>query len=540
MGGCQNPPNGGRLYWLTSVCTATAILLTGCAQTQTKVPAPPVVTAPLPPIAKPPESSPPPPKEPAQPASPAPDLLIPDNTAAGDKPATPKATVSLEKSGEAGIEGENAGGQQEQQTGARVDVTPFTAFESQWSSAGGRGGIFKGNYTRVLITAIDIPENGNAKNGLHKDANAKWISERDKDTPDLPYKSRHWLERWLVGKDFAINLTLGVEGGLYKASVPIVTLSHKSNAKEGERWNRSIEHTLGLPLFLVESSSPDPKLTFTLKGSVDYRSSIAAEAVNLAREVAKGIAPQSTVVTKLSAPALESRANALDNAISQLFGMGLTENQATQNPVWRWRYDKGFAISLSIPANESNFSSEGKLGIGSWLVTFEEPRPSIFAEWKICPPESHDGWASDSNKRADLTDGTSLDLRCAESRDAAIRAVFREVDGDAVLRTPLVSFAKPGASTNELGSISAYLTQRDWYTKAVGELGDTAKAAAAAPEFCRKVRGAIVDVGLSPLDADIVVWAVAYNMPDLPGRTTIQQDATCLKSISPITEAGNE
>lgn len=400
-----------------------------------------------------------------------------------------------------------------------VDLTPFTRFEDRWFQASshgyGQGGIFEGNYTRVLIQP------------------AGEASATGDGTP-LGYAPRGWLARLLVGKSFSVNFTLGIKAGLYTATIPVVTLSHASSLNEGEQWSRSIGHTLdNNPLFLVNGSdsTATPEITFELKGGIKYTSTVASRAVDVATKLAGDISPAAPFVTTLSAPALANQALALDSAISSLLGSGIDEKNVTQDPIRWWRYDQGMQIALSIPASEHNFNSAGSMPVGTWRLSFEEPRPSVFVEWRICP-----GFPVVVPAGVFPPMLFNPANRCAADRATAIKLVHRELDPAKVLNTALAGFGPQGSAATSMGTISAYLSQQDWYKAALAVLGDEAKGADAAAPFCKHVRLDIVAVGLNDVDADIVLWAIDKATPELSAKAihALEHDDTCGAVISRI------
>jgi hypothetical protein len=402
-----------------------------------------------------------------------------------------------------------------------INITPFSTFSDAWSpDSSAQGGQLEHYYTRIIITPVRL-------------------TGSDSGSP-LPYISRDWLARLLVGKEFAVNLTVSISAGLFKASIPIVTLDHKSNAEDGEQWNRTINHTLGdFPLFLVGAAdgTDAPQITFELKDSIDYNSSVVAKSVDAAVVLAQDISPQSAIATKLSAPALQTQAQAVDKAISTLFGQGLDEKHGNSNPIRYWRYDQGINLTLYIPKGEDSFNSSEAQPIGTWHLSFEEPRPSAFVDWRICDPKAYGGWTEDT--APNYYPGTNLGLRCAKNPSSAIYAVYKELDANKVLGRSLASFAAPGTSANSLGSIEGYLSQQSWFKKALGQIGTAKNETGAVPNFCRQIAHDISEVGLSTVDEGIVVWAVWKSSTDLSetGRTAMGKDNICKGWIDPIEAA---
>jgi hypothetical protein len=491
---------------------ALALAVGGCATTQ--APSNPAAHEGAAPVAPPPPPPPPPVTASAPEASAAPVA----NAEAAPPPPTGSASVV-------------------QQRYADVDVTPYSNFSDEWVKdlSTSTGGTFSGLYTRLLIrcaTTCSPPTGSESSESETQKSNS------------LPYHSRFWLERFFLGKEYAVNLTLGISAGLFKATVPIVTLDHKSNSDVGEQWSRTVKHTLGdYPLFLVGSGSDTPEITFELKGSLNYTSSFAADAIDATVAVAKDISPQSSFVTTLSAPAIATQAQAVDTAIGKLLGKGIDETNGNQDPIRYWHVNQGIVITMLVPRDENDFNTEGNWNpyiVGSWRISFEEPRPSIFADWRICEPTEYGGWKADSTPRSL---GTNLNLRCADSLLDATNAVYGEINASDVLKTPLANFSSAGTTAASLSTLSAYLSQQTWYKTALGQLGGTKATATdaknAAAGFCLNIANAISTAGLNGVDQGIAIWAIAENSTDISttGRTAINADQTCKTYITPILNA---
>lgn len=358
-----------------------------------------------------------------------------------------------------------------------------------------QGGIFADAYTRLLITSDVGGQAGDAE--------------------QLAYRDRGPLARFLVAKQAATNLTAAVSAGPFRATVPLITLDHRSDTRVGEQWARTIYHRANdFPLFLVGAGgeSSIPTIRISLTSSIEYNSRLIATAVDAALTIARDVAPEAAVVTELSKPSIQRQARAVDAAVSKLFGIDIEERHWQDDEIRFWNRRKGTTVSLRLPADENGYDTAGARMVGQWRITFAEPRPSLFVDWHICPDR--------------LAAGTTEDkmLRCTTDRENAIRAVYRDVDEAAVLRTPLTN------GDNGLGQIGNYLAQQSWYKSAVLGLSGAQSSAAARPiatEFCRHIRDTIRGVGLSSVDSGIVVWAVVTGMPDLPARGALRQADIC-------------
>jgi len=366
-----------------------------------------------------------------------------------------------------------------------ISITPFSAYTAPDDSKVDNKEGFSDSYTRVIIqghvfadkqSTLDSPPTGTAPEETF-----------------LPYEPRGWLRRALVGKEFSMNLTAKVVIGSIEQTIPLVTIGHSSNS-EGEKWTRSIHHNASnFPLFLVkgDGSASDPRIRFTVSAANSYASNGAASALGVALQVAKATSSAPTVITRLTSDSTKTEAQAIDNAISKLFGSALAEEHWTDRDLKKQSVNTtnahGALVQFSIPADESDFQSK-PIPLGKWQITFDSPRPSIFVDWRVC---------SDSLPR------------CKPFPAAAKAAVVEDIDSGEVLNYKLVP------SNPQLATVRAYLGGLDWYSTAI-TLFATQKGAeldAAANAFCRRVVNEVTGLGLNGFDAGAVLWAVYVGMP---------------------------
>jgi hypothetical protein len=321
-------------------------------------------------------------------------------------------------------------------------------------------------------------------NGNGKDT----VSESE----DLPYNSRYFLTRLFWGSKFDINLSAKIKVGDYEATAPLLSISHQSN-RDGELWARSIKHKLlNFPLFLVkedgESSIPDVRIT--LAGSKEYTSNMAATALQVSLAAIKQVAPEATVLTKLTEQSSKDTARAIDGAIGKLFTSGINEEHVSDFDLREWNSNKGMQVELKLPFKEKAWDKDLR-PVGNWTISFDEPRPSIFSDWRICEKED-------------------LEILCMDERGKALNKVHNAINSGEVLNYSLVK------NGNGLGTIRAYITQQDWYLTTLSSLkgkGSEDDDKKAVDNLCRNIINAITGLGLNGDDAEIVVWAVIKGLP---------------------------
>ena len=363
-------------------------------------------------------------------------------------------------------------------SGAMLNVTPLTTLTDNDRIDTGTGGIFTNAYTRVLI---------------HGSVASELADRAASEISILPYAPRDPVARYLLGKKFDVNLSVKMRVGAFEATAPLVTLSHQSDSN-GEQWSRSIAQRLAdFPLFLVtpDGGASVPTFAIKLAGNKAYNSNLIAKSLELITSGFKEVSPASGVLTSLTAASAKNRSRALDAAIGQLFSNGIYEEHVLHRDFLSWREAGGVTVALKIPASESG-NWEGRLSyVGSWNITFEAPRPSIFSDWKICPE--------------------GRQLRCARSREAATAELLKTLSARQVLNYSLL------AENSELATIENLVTRNPWYANAIGAYSGNAVAdAAVADRVCTEVQAIVVKLGLNDLDADIVTWALLRGTPAPP------------------------
>lgn len=350
-----------------------------------------------------------------------------------------------------------------------LNITPLTTLTDLDATISAKGSIFTNAYTRVLIFSTMADElRGSAPS----------------DVAILPYEPRNAFARYLVGEKYDVNLSVKMKIGAFEATSPLITLSHQSNSN-GEQWSRSISQRLGnFPLFLVKGDGEASVPAFQIKvaGSKVYTGNMVGKSLDLLVAGLTEVAPDAGVLTSLTSGAAKNRSKAIDAAIGQLFSNGMSEEHVIHRDFLKWNQVGGVVVGLQLPATESSSWATQLNRVGSWTITFEAPRPSIFSDWKICPDNP--------------------DVRCASTRADALAKVRKEVTARQVLKYSLL------ADNRELATMENLVTRNPWYVTAAGAYsGDAVKDAAVADGVCTEIQNIVVTLGLNNDDADIVTWA---------------------------------
>jgi len=302
----------------------------------------------------------------------------------------------------------------------------------------------------------------------------------------FPYTKRKFFWRLTVGKRYTTNATLKAKAGRFVATVPLLTMDHESSSKKGESFTRGNARTsFDFPLFLVrgDGAADVGSFDFEVSASDGTTANAASLALNVAERFLKTVAPSSGVLTTLTEDETRDVASALDSAVSQLFSSSVSERQSFDINL---KDGHSYTIDIVGPGTEGSLRNIEKR-FGRWNVSFATPRPSIFSDFLICDPSNSKPLCKgkfEPAKQAAIAD--------ARSRPMAVLA-FKLFEGE-----------------QELGTVASYLRQQTWWTDSVTAAQDT-KAPAKLPELCRKIRAAIVAIGLNDTDGRIVAQSVVES-----------------------------
>jgi hypothetical protein len=326
----------------------------------------------------------------------------------------------------------------------------------------------------------------------------------DDSAPSMGYTATGIFSRYFVQPQSSITLSANLSAGAFVATVPLLALSH-AGGRNGDAWNRTIySRAEDFQWFLVRRDGSNSVLSakFTLSATKSIQFQGAVTGLNVAVSLARQLAPQGTLLTELTANTAKTRADALDKTISSLFAMTIAEVHAVDLDFREWHEKSGVTLNVSVP---SDSAINGDVSaIGSWSLTLEAPRPSIFADVRICP-------ASESSS-------------CTGDIASAKTEVIAEVRAADVLSFSVIPLAPPNTA---LGSIATYVSQHDGFSTGIASIaaekdaktGTAATDSLASDQLCKNILQWTSALGFSSLDQDITLWAVATGMPSIPAKT---------------------
>lgn len=307
---------------------------------------------------------------------------------------------------------------------------------------------------------------------------------------------RTWFRRFTSSKDIVFEASLATETGRFKDVTPLIYRRYVSARKSGENFTR--EMTMDdrqYPLFLVTGDPTSQIARFTFDARFESKPSTDAAQMSLGflSNALKAVSPGSAVVTSLTSESADKVATKVDESFGKFFAESVGEKLRFDVDLYRF---KPMVITAFGGAKEEQ-SLKPNLIIGQWRVSFAPARPSIFSSVE-CVANQNTGACDPTRKKAAFDD-----------------AVTRP---NAVLAFALID--KVGNS----GTVLSYLKQQDWWASDLGALQGSGEFAA----FCRKIRGAMGEIGLSDIDGKIIAYSVSQSGTVTNRvKTGLQNEADC-------------
>ena len=297
---------------------------------------------------------------------------------------------------------------------------------------------------------------------------------------------RYSANRLFSSKDIVFQVTLATETGRFKDITPLLYRRYESARKKGENFTREISYDeQQFPLFFVTGDPTSQIARFSLEARFENKPStdVAELSLGFLSTALKAVSPSSAVVTSLTSDNADKVATKIDESFGKFFSESVSEKSRFDIDLYDF---KPHIIEVYGGRTEDKSlnpvdKDKKKNIIGTWQISFAEPRPSIFSSVS-CAPNEASGACGSAQKNAAFND-----------------AVMRP---NAVLAFALID--KVGVS----GTVLSYLKQQDWWAT------DFAGLSAGNSQygvFCRKIRGTIGEIGLSDIDGRIIAYAVSQS-----------------------------
>lgn len=375
----------------------------------------------------------------------------------------------------------------------KIDVLPFLKLRRN-DFQDSRGEYQTPNQIVDLYTRLDVIgftyEAGDTRGGTASRIPARDYSDEE----------RGWLARYFFGKSISRALVAKSEivgnGRKIDGTAALLTVNHASNSEEGEKFFTAVSQSLRPAPYFRVSADDIVSVTFELKMSEDVSSQAISVGIDSIRTIAGLVAPQSTIVTRLTNDKINNVASKADETLNKLFARSITEHLVVEAPVSKWHLGKGFEVALKLP----RFSGRDIFGkphkdVGVWAVRLAPPRYSMFSDVVFC--------AEGERGTADCPSGTNGPQNGLPAAYAALRP-------SAVLNFGV------GENTTLLD----HLIKQKTFIESVTILNKDAPQQGARPTagyerraqlFCKDIVQALYDLGLNQTDSLAGLWAVTQN-----------------------------
>jgi len=235
-------------------------------------------------------------------------------------------------------------------------------------------------------------------------------------------------------------------------------------------------------------------------------SQIVQSALNVAREATKVISPESDLLTTFTKNSVDKEAQIWDSALGKLFSLSLSEKVLSDSLLQEFSPDMPIvSVKLRLPKDLDSNGLRDALDVGEWHVSLDCPTRSLFIAAKRV--------TTGNNKVScqDQVESLPTDFKLAPER---------------VLNYPL----------SENSTIYSYLLASTEFST---RLQDVAAASGAelptqAKKLCSVVLDAGEALGLTRIDSNLLLWAVAQRLPIASKATDVQ--TACADSRQTIRE----
>ncbi len=425
--------------------------------------------------------------------------------------------------------------------------------------------------TRQLSTVIGVHNCWQAdvsNDSLYflNDLYARWVVEEipfaDSNSLVREYKleKRSPLVRFFVGKSAGavMSIKIHMRDPDVDFTIPLVSVDYTGRSGQGEAFVTSIiKSDMSLPDFRISpNSSVSIEATARLTDEVDVQA--AGVVLAAVRDSLSIASPAGTLLTSLNRDQVQRVSAAYDNALSRLLSTTISESTSAGRMMSEWYPGASIVVSITLPENirTRRGTEDRRL---HFRVSMSCPRLSIFDATSVCLTGARD------------SDGDNM-RTLINSPYKKGKAESRFVTGRPGYASPSYAVAVQGLSERinahqvlafRLGvgkTLRQYLTEQEWFiglskkmvepdektvevaNKAVNEDSESGlsndaiklltPAKNAADEFCEAVVDRLSAAGLSKLDAQVGLWAIATGVPDFTAsRSFFQRAPGCVQHL---------
>ncbi|MFT4849270.1 MAG: hypothetical protein ACI83B_001809 [Sediminicola sp.] len=382
----------------------------------------------------------------------------------------------------------------------KTNITQFEELAPYWKANNGEGEIYLDAYTSLIITSPDhdvkICKDNNCPTKSHLERGGLGPINKYR-----PYIESTWYERLFRDTIVSTSLTFEMTTPDYSATVPLAIMEYSSSRENGDQWYRMVAvRREAFPLFLIKQSGQNSKAGFKFNVYKSQQAnSNAGQLLKTTLDTLSTVTPQLTVVTTLNKHFTESSKEALDKILSANFNKSIKEDLIRDVSLLEITGGSNIQVEFKDTQSDSNFVDTFPTTIGRWQISFDHPRPSVFAAFRICPKSTE----KDNAEKAHVYKNG-----CRETRAIAEQAVLDSVQAADILN---FSLAFGSEDIRSFGTIDSFLRQQSWFAEFLSL--ESEQIEGNADKLCRNIRNSIVGVNLNSFDADLVVYAVIANMP---------------------------
>lgn len=337
-------------------------------------------------------------------------------------------------------------------------------------------------------------------------------------------------------------------------NLPLVAVDYNGRGRQGEAFVTTLAASdMAMPDFRLSSnSSVTIEATARIADEVDVQPT--GVVLSTLRDTLAVAAPGGSLLTALNRDQVQRVSSAYDVALSRLLSTSVTETISAGRLMSEWYRGASIAVVVYLPekvrtvlwtANnepDSELASRPRRMI--FRVSMTCPRLSVFDVMNACQKGFVDRDVQENNKLAAADNLQALIYRTDYKIPG--RPGFASIQYQQAA-TRMAERVSPNQVLNfRLGvgkTLRQYLTDQDWFinlSKTMIVVNDDAAPGkgkpnpklASADQFCAAVSERLYAAGLSRLDAQIGLWAVATGMPDFAAaRTVFQQAAVCRNAL---------
>lgn len=420
------------------------------------------------------------------------------------------------------------------------------------------------------IIAIHTCWKADTENGKHQylnDLYGRWVVEQEPSATsasmvrDYESEKRGAIARFFMGKSngAVVTVKLKVRDPDVEFTVPLVAVNYHGRSGEGQAFVTNITTSdMALPDFRI---SPNTSVSIDASARTTDEVDVQAAGVVLAavKDSLSIAAPAGSLLTSVNREQVQRVATAYDSALSKLLSTTISESLSAGRVLSEWYPGASFLVAVEVPKSiRTKNDQRGKDKIAEqrtmyFRIRMACPRLSVFDTVSACE-------IGTPNLRALINSPyrePGNNPRQIRGGPGFTGATYREIATDLAGRVnpnQVLAFRLGVGKT-----LRQFLAEQEWFlglSKKMVDLPEQQKAVAdaavgdgdrkgttkqketlrestvAADEFCQAVVDKLFSAGLSHLDAQIGLWALATGVPDFAASRSVFQSAPrCLEQL---------